>query len=155
MKLTQFKKNLGQLSSLVFIQPNGHVVPLHFHLTEAGLSTKHFIDCGGTKREEKRITLQLWVAHDYEHRLDPAKLLTILKQFEMQFGSDDLDIEIEYQNETIGRYGLDFNGTHFLLKAKQTDCLASDHCGIPAEKIKLPLAELQSEACCSPKSGCC
>ena len=36
---------------------------------------------------------------------------------------------------------------------KQTDCLAKDNCGIPAQKPKLKLSEVQ--ACCTPESGCC
>jgi len=49
---------------------------------------------------------------------------------------------------------LDFNGNHFVLKNKQTTCLASDACGIPAEKQKVNLVELK-DACCTPNSGCC
>ena len=67
----------------------------------------------------------------------------------------DLDIEVEYQAETIGKFGLEFNGSQFLLTSKQTDCLAKDNCGIPVEKLKVKLADLQSESCCTPGGGCC
>ena len=67
----------------------------------------------------------------------------------------DLDIEVEYQGETIGKYGLDFDGTNFLLTTKQTDCLAKDNCGIPVEKAKVKLAEIGNEPCCSPDGNCC
>ena len=33
---------------------------------------------------------------------------------------EDLEIEVEYQVNTIGKYELDFNGTNFILTAKQT-----------------------------------
>ncbi|CAN5562609.1 hypothetical protein BH10BAC1_BH10BAC1_20660 [soil metagenome] len=75
MKLSDFKKDLIVLDTLTFIQPNGKIVPLHFHITEVGLTTKHFIDCGGTVREEKVVNFQLWEASDFEHRLTASKLL--------------------------------------------------------------------------------
>lgn len=45
------------------------MAPAHFHITEMGLVTKNFIDCGNTIREEKLITFQVWYAGDLEHRL--------------------------------------------------------------------------------------
>ncbi len=36
--------------------PNGAYVPPHFHLTEVGTMVKKFIDCGGTVREEAKIS---------------------------------------------------------------------------------------------------
>lgn len=33
---------------------------------------------------------------------------------------EDLEIEVEYQSQTIGKYGLGYNGTDFLLLSKQT-----------------------------------
>ncbi|MCB9251668.1 MAG: hypothetical protein H6605_04330 [Flavobacteriales bacterium] len=156
MKTSEFKKNLQKLSALNFMQPNGSFVPRHFHITEAGIRSKHFVDCGGTLRSEKLMGLQIWVAKDFEHRLEPAKLLKILDIAESNFGNEDLEIEIEYQTETIGRYAIELKGENFVLIPKQTDCLAADHCGIPQEKQKLKLSELgNSTSCCTPGSGCC
>ena len=64
---------------------------------------------------------------------------------------------MEYQTETIGKYGLETDGNNFLLTAKQTDCLAKDNCGVPDAKQKLKLSELQTEkvACCTPGGTCC
>ncbi len=157
MKLSQFKQYLDKVPELNFIQPNDAFVPRHFHITEAGLTTKHFIDCGGTVRIEKTINFQLWVANDVEHRLEPEKLKNIIAIAENIFGNEDLEIEVEYQTETIGRYGLDIRGDHFLLTSKETDCLAKENCGIPITKQKLPLSELKTSAasCCSPGGGCC
>jgi hypothetical protein len=153
MKLSTFKEHLSNVKFVNFIQPNGVFVPRHFHITEAGLITKHFIDCGGTVRTEKAINFQVWVAEDYEHRLEPKKLLGIIALSEKLFGNEDLDIEVEYQSDTIGKYGLDFKGENFLLTAKQTDCLAKDNCGIPQE---LKFVEVDaSEGCCTPGGGCC
>lgn len=157
MKLSTFKQHLDNLSELNFVQPNGSFVPSHFHITEAGLTTKHFIDCGGTERTEKTISFQVWCANDYDHKLEPQKLKTIINISEPVFGEEDLEVEIEYQNESISRYGLDFDGHNFLLTAKQTNCLAKDHCGIPQEKPKLKLSELKTAqtSCCAPNSNCC
>jgi hypothetical protein len=52
-------------------------VPEHFHLTEVGVVTKNFIDCGGTVRSERVANFQLWDANDSDHRLKPQKLLNI------------------------------------------------------------------------------
>lgn len=157
MKLSQFKQHLNTVSQLNFVQPNGAFVPKHFHITEAGVTTKHFIDCGGTVRTEKVISFQVWFANDFDHKLEPQKLQKIINIAEPLFGNEDLEIEIEYQTETISRFGLNFNGQDFLLTTKQTNCLAKDNCGIPQEKPRIKLSELQTVegSCCSPNSGCC
>ncbi len=156
MKLSEIKKQLNTLDKVNFVLPNGTLVPQHFHITEVGLINKNFIDCGGTVRTEKVANFQLWEAGDFDHRLAPEKLLKILTLSEKVLGNEDLDIEVEYQTETIGKYDLDFNGESFVLKAKQTACLASDSCGIPADKLKVNLSELNTkQACCAPGGGCC
>ena len=154
MKLSEVKTILEKLEDVNFSLPNGQMVPIHFHVTEVGIITKKFIDCGGTVREEKVVNFQLWNANDFEHHLKPTKLLNIIKLSEEKLGIEDAEIEVEYQSETIGKYDLDFNGRHFVLKNKQTACLASDACGIPIEKQKVKLSELNN-ACCTPNSGCC
>ncbi|MBD1428133.1 DUF6428 family protein [Sphingobacterium litopenaei] len=154
MKLSKIKEILPTLDNVEFQLENGTFVPVHFHVTEIGQITKHFIDCGGVVRIEKAVNFQLWDANDYEHRLKPAKLLNIIKLSEEKLGMEDAEIEVEYQSETIGKFDLDFDGQHFILKNKQTACLASDACGIPAEKQKINLSELNS-TCCTPNSGCC
>lgn len=157
MKLSTFKNYLNTVNEINFIEPNGTVVPKHFHITEAGMVTKHFIDCGGTVRQEKTVSFQLWVASDVAHRLEPQKLLKIIDIYEKQFGAEDLELEMEYQSDTVGKYGLDFSNGNFVLTSKQTDCLAKDNCGVPVEKQKLQLAELEisQASCCTPGGGCC
>lgn len=154
MKLSNIKEILPALYNVEFQLENGTFVPEHFHVTEIGVITKHFIDCGGTIRNEKVVNFQLWNATDFEHRLKPTKLLNIIKLSEEKLDIEDAEIEVEYQSETVGKYDLNFNGKHFVLKNKQTACLASDACGIPAEKQKVKLSELNN-ACCTPNSGCC
>ncbi len=148
MKLSVVKEQLDNLNAIIFELPNGHFVPAHFHVTEVGMVTKNFIDCGGTVRAEKTISFQLWEDQDVDHRLAPQKLKNIIELSEQKLGLEDLEVEVEYQGETIGRYGLDFNGSHFLLTNTMTDCLAKDKCGIPEP-------EPAQSSCCSPESGCC
>ena len=157
MKLSEIKSKLKSLETIAFQLPNGTLVPNHFHVTEVGKISKHFIDCGGTVRTENIANFQLWEADDYDHRLHPEKLLSIIELSEKVLQIEDLEIEVEYQGETIGKYGLDFDGKNFLLTTKLTDCLAKDKCGIPEEKPKLKLSELQEQAtsCCGPDSDCC
>ncbi|WP_338731976.1 DUF6428 family protein [Mangrovimonas cancribranchiae] len=155
MTLSELKSTLKPLQNIAFKLPNGELVPSHFHITEVGQINKKFIDCGGTLRDESVISLQLWNANDYDHRLYPEKLVHILELSEEKLGLKDLDIEVEYQGETIQKFGLDFNGENFLLTTKQTDCLAKDNCGIPVEKPKVKLANLSNEPCCSPDGNCC
>lgn len=155
MKLSEIKNTLTKVEEIVFELPNGELIPKHFHITEIGKVTRHFIDCGGTERKEEVINFQLWNADDYEHRLSSNKLLEIINLAENTLNLSDLEIEVEYQADTIGEFGLDFNGTNFLLTNKQTDCLAKDKCGIPEEKTKIKLSEIQTKDSCTPGSGCC
>lgn len=156
MKLSEVKNQLRALSSITFQLPDGTLVPEHFHVTEVGEVTKHFIDCGGTVRHEKVANFQLWNANDYNHRLHPEKLLNIIELSEKILGLGDLEIEVEYQGTTINKFGLAMSGETFVLTSKQTDCLAKDKCGIPAEQLKTSALPLMAEApVCTPGGGCC
>jgi hypothetical protein len=155
MKLSAIKTQLEGLPQVNFLLPNGSQVPAHFHVTEVGEVTKRYIDCGGTLREESKVTFQLWEDGDVDHRLAASKLLNIIDLAERLLSIPDLEVEVEYQGDTIGRYGLDFNGTDFLLTATQTDCLAKDKCGIPMEKPKIRLSSIAQGPVCTPNSGCC
>lgn len=154
MKLSEIKNILPTLENTAFQLENGTFVPEHFHVTEVGIITKKFIDCGGVTRNESVVNFQLWNADDYEHRLKPNKLLQIIKLSEEKLRIQDLEIEVEYQNQTIGRYDLEFNGTHFILKNKLTACLAQDACGIPSQPKFIQLNTNEANSC-SPDAGCC
>lgn len=151
MKLSEIKNHLSNLETIAFQLPNGELVPNHFHVTEVGKITKNFIDCGGTVRNEEVVNFQLWDANDYDHRLHPEKLVHIINLSEKTLDIPDLDIEVEYQGATIGKYGLDFDGKHFLLTSKSTDCLAKSNCGILEKEAVLT----EETSCCSPASSCC
>ena len=79
MWLSDFKQKLDELDTLKFQLPNGKFVPAHFHITEVGVITRNYIDCGGMLRQEDKLNLQLWVASDTDHRLKPKKVLDILQ----------------------------------------------------------------------------
>jgi hypothetical protein len=91
-------------------------------------------------------------------------------------------VEVEYQGRTVETYALDFADGVFYLRAKHTDCLAKDHCGIPglansaeavsasdnaasddaasAPAASAPAAALNrpwtpKATSCAPGSGCC
>lgn len=157
MKISEFKAQLNNLNTVDFKLPNGEFIPKHFHITEVGVLTKHFIDCGGDVHEEKSANLQIWVADDFHHRLEPQSLLNILKLSEKVLQNQDLEIEVEYQTETIGKYSLSIENGAFLLVVKETDCLAKIKCNIPQSKPKIRLSELTlvNQNCCTPGGGCC
>ena len=154
MKLAEFKNILKNLPKIIFQLENGLSIPQHFHITEVGVITKDFIDCGGTVRNEKVINFQLWYSSDTNHILSPSKIIEILELSEKKFSMENLDIEVEYQNDTIGKYAVSFNGNNFVLVNKMTDCLSKDKCGIEVSKPKVSLSQLQDENC-TPGSGCC
>ncbi len=137
MKLSNLKTALQSAAKLSFQLPDSTSIPAHFHVTEVGIIIKNFIDCGGTQRTEQKINFQLWYATDTDHRLTPEKLLKIIAIAENKWSIGDLEIEVEYQNETtIGKYGIDFNGENFILSGTKTACLAEENCGIPAQNKK-------------------
>lgn len=157
MTIRELRNHLKQLDHLTFALPNGKLIPAHFHVTEMGLKTKHYIDCGNTIRQEKLVTFQIWYAQDYEHRLTTKKFEKIIDIAMPLFKDENIAIEVEYQTDlSIGIFDLDFNEGIFFLKSKETTCLASDHCGIPDEKMKISLSSLgkQESSCCSGSSCC-
>ena len=158
MTIQEIKSVLSNLNQIAFKLPDGSLVPAHFHVTEVGKVHKHFIDCGGVERREEVANFQLYNANDYDHRLHPEKLIHIIELTDKILHLGNLNIEVEYQGpETIGKYGLEFDGKHFLLTNKFTDCLAKSSCGVPEPKKKIKLSAIQNEAasCCEPDSGCC
>lgn len=156
MKLSAFLHHLHQLSNLEFELPDGAKVPRHFHITEVGSIERNFIDCGGMVRKHQKINFQLFVANDLDHRLSPKKLSAIISKSINVLQLPDEEVEVEYQRGTIGKYGISFRAGVFVLESTLTECLASDQCGIPQQKPKIRLGNLQqvtktekdSPACC-------
>jgi hypothetical protein len=132
-------------ASLHIMLPSGEFVPEHFHITEIGHVVKNFIDCGGTKRQASSCLLQVWTAHDTEHRLGAGKLASIFRLAGPVLGTEDLPVEFEYGEDVASQYRLANveqtpNGLLFVLAGKQTACLALDKCGVGE---------------CAPQSACC
>jgi len=158
MKLSEVKSILKSQSQIAFQLPNGALVPRHFHVTEIGKVTKHFIDCGGTVRHQEVANFQLWNADDYDHRLHPEKLINIIELSQKVLELGDLDIEVEYQGETISKYGLEFSNEKFQLVSLHTDCLAREGCVVPeVENKEVPKFDLMAAGGnnCTPGGGCC
>ena len=154
MKLSELQAVLKEQDSITFMLPNGTKVASHFHVTEVGLVTKHFIDCGGVERIEKKISLQLWEADDFDHRLQAEKLISIIELSKEKLGLGDLDVEVEYQGETIGRYGLSYQASALHLVSTNTACLAQDACGVEP-KVAFDLSDMSAKTNCTPGGGCC
>lgn len=150
MKLSEFKSILEGLEQLNFRLPNGEYIPTHFHITEVGFCTKHYIDCGGIVRDKNTVQIQIWYANDLQHRLKPQKLFNIIRLSEQKLNGFDAEIEIEYQNETIGKYTLAFLENTLQLQNTYTTCLAEDACGISVNDMSK-----QSVSCCTSNGKCC
>ncbi len=152
MRLSEVKNVLKQMEEIQFILPNGKKVPSHFHITEIGNIDKKFMDCGGTVRNETKVSFQLWTSIDLHHRLKADKFGTIISLAEEKINLQDAEIEVEYQGDTIEKFGLKVEHNSFVLTTQKTDCLAQENCGIPVQKVKKKLAEI-GQACCGP--DCC
>ncbi len=151
MILSEFKHYLKIVSEVTFLKPNGNKIPKHFHITEVGQTSKKFIDCGGTVRNEEVISMQLWESVDFLHRLEPSKLSSIIELSEKKLEIGNYEIEMEYQGETIEKYGVVFMNGVFQLRSTNTACLALDKCGIPS--LENSKEKVQQD--CTPGGGCC
>ena len=121
--------------SMHFMLPDKAFVPAHYHITEVGRVHKDFIDCGGTVRSTTSCVLQVWVAHDVEHRLETTKLAKILQIAQPLLESDDLPVDVEYEDAVVSQYPIGGaevtpGGILFYLGTKHTACLAPDKCGV-------------------------
>ncbi|MFL9844792.1 DUF6428 family protein [Flavobacterium rhizosphaerae] len=152
MRLSEVKESLAKVEKIRFRLEDGTYVPSHFHITELGVINRHFVDCGGTVRTERKINFQLWTADDFSHRLEPYKVLNIISLSEILLGTNDDEVEVEYQAGTIGKFSLDFDGEDFILVNTHTNCLGTDKCGVSV-KPKVKLSQLANY--CVPGSGCC
>lgn len=157
MKLSELKDYLIRGNEINFRLPDGKRVAPHAHLTELGVTTKKYLDCGGKYREDHHISIQLLEADDTDHRLSPAKFLDIIAKTEQHIPLEDLEIMVEHQNDTVGIYRLEEGPEGMNLSSTEVACLASDNCGIPAKKQKIDLRDLgnKNELCCDINSGCC
>jgi len=154
MKTSQLLTTLRQFPEhhLQYVLPDGGMIPMHAHITEVGRVDKTFLDCGDTIRRVSHLCLQAWVADDVDHRFTAGKLAMVIERAGPIIGSDDLDVEIEYEDGLISQFPLEeINDSRgalvFRLGTKHTDCLAKDIC-LPPPK------DDEGSACCSG-TGCC
>jgi hypothetical protein len=91
-------------SKMHWMLPDKSFVPSHYHITEVGRVQKDFIDCGGTVRSTKACVLQVWVANDVDHRLETTKLASIIDVAGSLLRSDELPVEVEYEQGVISQY---------------------------------------------------
>lgn len=151
MKLHELKSLLEANREKQFLLqlPNEQVVPQSFHITEVGLVSKTFIDCGGKVHTVQTCQLQAWIGPDTDHRIEAGKMADILKLSAAIVPNDLLDLEIEYEDEVLSQYpvsGAIVSGETVTLQltTKHTDCLAKELCGVPS-----------AEGCGCGPSGCC
>jgi hypothetical protein len=108
---------------------------MHWMLPDRSFVQKDFIDCGGTIRSTSSCLLQVWVANDVEHRLETTKLAAIMRVAGPLLQTDDLPVEVEYEEGVISQYpigGVELTpaGLLFHLGTKHTACLAPEKCGV-------------------------
>lgn len=129
-----------------FRLPDGTRSALHAHITEVGLITKSFVDCGGTVRRTSYCLLQSWVADDFEHRLRAGKLLSIIDKAGPLLGQGDLPVELEHQLEYATQFRLSSadvtqDEVTVTLSGKETACLAPEKCCPPqTEQVMVSLS---------------
>ena len=152
MNVTEFRSLLALHpdARIVFVLPDGGMIPRHAHVTEVGRVDRRFLDCGGTLRQTSFCCLQTWVADDTQHRLTAGKLASILERAAQPLDLGDLSVEIEYEDGFISQFpveagGVDEGALVFKLGLKHTDCLAKELCLPPGK---------DDGACCEG-SGCC
>jgi hypothetical protein len=137
MTVKEFRRALDENPGVKmhWMLPDKSFVPTHYHITEVGKLQKDFIDCGGTVRSATACLLQVWVAQDLDHRLETTKLATIMRIAEPLLASDELPVEVEYEEGVISQYpigGMEVtpSGLLFYLGTKHTACLAPEKCGV-------------------------
>ncbi len=96
LTLKQFDDILSTISNIVFVCDK-IIIESHFHVTEIAYIQKSFVDCGGTKRHEQYVSMQLWVASDIDHCLSSVKLRKIIEIAKDMISDFDIPLVIEYQ----------------------------------------------------------
>jgi len=142
MNITELKSGLAAHAGLNvhLVLPDGRGVPAHYHITEVGHVAKRFVDCGGTVRAAETCLLQVHFgsARDDGHRLTAAKLAHILDLAKPILPSDELPVEVEYEDGVVSQFPLSgltpgAGGLGLQLGLKHTDCLAREKCGIASD----------------------
>ena len=152
MKLNELKTLLSENSTKQFLLklPNEKDIPHSFHITEVGLISKTFVDCGGKVHTLQICQLQAWIGPDIDHKIEASKMTKILKLSEQIVPNEQVDVEIEYEEGVISQYPIlkavvSDSAVTLYLTTKHTDCLAKDIC----------LPQIGSKSSCCEGGGCC
>ena len=162
MKLSELKQSLNRHpgANVRFLLPDGNSVPAHAHVTEVARIDKHFVDCGGTLRNDSLCRLQTWFADDADHRLTAGKLAKIFEKAKSFLASDDLEVDVEHEAGFISQFPLESvevsrNEIILHLTERHTACLAPDKC-LPVAKPASDFNPLKFNFREQPAStGCC
>jgi uncharacterized protein DUF6428 len=155
MNIVSLKTNLRRYPAcnVRLILPDGDPIPADFHVTEVGHVVKNFIDCGGTARQLETCLLQAWVAgNDPDHRLSAEKLANILDLSAKVVFSEDLEVEVEYEQCAVAQYKVESaevagNELRFQLAHRHTDCLAREACGLTPTNSGYCCGEAERKCC--------
>ena len=143
-------------SSLQFQLPDTTLIPESFHVTEVGIVTGHFIDCGGVTRLDEHVQLQLWLGTDTAHRLNAGKLASVLassrRVLQQMADYQSKAVMIEYETNQTSYYRISSmeknSGTlRFGLSTTTTQCLATN-------RVQQSTAVKTDNLCCPPRSCC-
>lgn len=144
MNLTDFLKllNAHPKKGITLALPDGTTAPAHFHITEVGQVTRSFLDCGGKRHRLESCLLQVWVAQDYNHRIEAGKLAKIVGLASELFSDTKVPVEFEHEAPVltqmpIASFEVEKDTLIFRLIHKATDCLAKDIC-LPKPDFTLP-----------------
>lgn len=167
MNLKELKTHLSAHPdrNLALALPDGRRVPAHYHVTEVGHIAKNFVDCGGKFRAGEIIVLQTYFGSpkDDGHRLTAGRLVKILALADPILPSDDLPVEVEYEDGVISQFpvtGAGRAGDSLVLQLgrKHTDCLARERCGLADDCDGEAAPAKETGGCCAAPAGsaaCC
>lgn len=162
MKTQEFLSLLKehQNKSLLFEYKDGAIVGANYHITEVKNITIDSVDCGARTDFWKETVIQLWESPaeiGKTEYMSGYKALGILNKVnKIKPVVQEAEVKFEYSNPSFHTAQLfvnevRVNGDRLLIQlgVEKTDCKAKEECGVPVT------ADIASEACCAPESGCC
>lgn len=165
-----FKDILGQNPSLdlQFQYADDKKVNASYHITEIKQAPVTSVDCGGKMNAWTEIVVQLMEPAN-GNQLRPMKVRKALSIVEIvekalplnlhgivkiEFGNADFDVRQMHPFALL----VDGDELTVNLRNDTVQCKAlvrGGSCGTPAEKTKLKLGDIKTDACCTPGGGCC
>lgn len=179
MKTSEFTALLENnlTKALFFEYQPGQFVRTDYHITEIKNVFYDTVDCGGVRNEWKEVHVQLWENEvpEPDHQVDASKASKIFSLVnKVRETNADTEIKFEYGNMTFPTAVLPVhnikdtgNALIVQLTPDATTCKAKDRATTPEEaaaaccgpsakpKVRLTMANLQTENSCEPGSGCC